>query len=90
MPDIRNALVVGGGIGGLTAALALMREGIAVEIVEINPAWSVYGVGIIQPSNMLRALAQIGLAERCLALRLRLSGMAHPRRQWQPACRGAE
>ncbi len=68
MPDIRNALVVGGGIGGLTAALALMREGIAVEIVEINPAWSVYGVGIIQPSNMLRALAQIGLAERCLAL----------------------
>jgi 2-polyprenyl-6-methoxyphenol hydroxylase-like FAD-dependent oxidoreductase len=68
MAEIRSVLVVGGGIAGLTTALALVRQGIEVEIVEINPAWSVYGVGIIQPSNMLRALGQIGLAERCLAL----------------------
>jgi 2-polyprenyl-6-methoxyphenol hydroxylase-like FAD-dependent oxidoreductase len=63
---IRKVLIVGGGIGGLTAAIALARQGIAAEVVEINPAWSVYGVGIIQPSNALRALAQIGLGEACL------------------------
>jgi 2-polyprenyl-6-methoxyphenol hydroxylase-like FAD-dependent oxidoreductase len=68
MPEIRKVLIVGGGIGGLTAAVALRQQGITAEIVEINAAWSVYGVGIIQPSNMLRALAQIGLGERCVAL----------------------
>jgi 2-polyprenyl-6-methoxyphenol hydroxylase-like FAD-dependent oxidoreductase len=67
MPAVRDVLIVGGGIGGLAAAIALARQGITAEIVEINPDWSVYGVGIIQPSNMLRALAQIGVAERCLA-----------------------
>ena len=35
-------------------------------MVEKNPAWDVYGVGIIQPPNALRALHAIGLAERCL------------------------
>jgi 2-polyprenyl-6-methoxyphenol hydroxylase-like FAD-dependent oxidoreductase len=68
MSGISKVLIVGGGIGGLTTAVALKRRGIEAEIVELNAAWSVYGVGIIQPSNMLRALAQIGLGEQCLAL----------------------
>lgn len=66
--SVRRVLIVGGGIGGLTAAVALRRAGITAEIVESNAAWSVYGVGIIQPSNMLRALAKVGLGERCLEL----------------------
>lgn len=66
MSDVRKVLIVGGGVGGLTAAIALGRQGIRAEVVEINPSWSVYGVGIIQPSNALRALAQIGLGEACL------------------------
>lgn len=65
MGAIRNALVVGGGIGGLTAAVALCRAGIAVDLVEIKHDWSVYGVGIIQPNNTLRALDRIGLATVC-------------------------
>ena len=67
MPAIRNALVVGGGIGGLTAGIALRQAGIAVDLVEVNPTFSVYGVGIIQPNNTLRALDRIGLAEACVA-----------------------
>jgi 2-polyprenyl-6-methoxyphenol hydroxylase-like FAD-dependent oxidoreductase len=67
MPEIRKVLIIGGGVGGLTAAVALARRGIAAEVVEINPSWSVYGVGIIQPSNALRALAQIGLGQQCLS-----------------------
>jgi 2-polyprenyl-6-methoxyphenol hydroxylase-like FAD-dependent oxidoreductase len=66
MSEIRKVLIVGGGVGGLTAAIALARRGISAEVVEINPTWSVYGVGIIQPSNALRALAQIGLGQQCL------------------------
>jgi 2-polyprenyl-6-methoxyphenol hydroxylase-like FAD-dependent oxidoreductase len=67
MQQPKKVLIVGGGIGGLTAAIALKQQGIDSEIVEINPAWSVYGVGIIQPSNALRVLMQIGLGESCVA-----------------------
>ena len=56
MGDIRNVLVVGGGIGGLSTTIALGRSGVEVDVVEKNPAWDVYGVGIIQPPNALRAL----------------------------------
>jgi 2-polyprenyl-6-methoxyphenol hydroxylase-like FAD-dependent oxidoreductase len=62
-----RVLVVGGGIGGLCATLALRRQGVEVEIIERNPEWSVYGVGIIQPGNALRALHSLGLAEACVA-----------------------
>ena len=62
-----RVLVVGGGIGGLCATLALRRAGVEVEVIERNPEWSVYGVGIIQPGNALRALHSLGLAEACVA-----------------------
>jgi 2-polyprenyl-6-methoxyphenol hydroxylase-like FAD-dependent oxidoreductase len=67
MASVRKVLVVGGGIGGLCTAVALCKHGIEVEIVELNPRWDVYGVGIIQQSNGLRALAALGLAERAIA-----------------------
>jgi 2-polyprenyl-6-methoxyphenol hydroxylase-like FAD-dependent oxidoreductase len=63
---IERVLVVGGGIGGLCTAIALRRIGVAVQVVELNPRWDVYGVGIIQPGNALRALGALGLAEECL------------------------
>lgn len=67
MSQIKRVLIVGGGVGGLTAAIALHRQGIQSEVVELNPEWSVYGVGIIQPSNMLRALREVGLGDACIA-----------------------
>ena len=63
MTDVRKILVVGGGIGGLSTTIALRRAGFDVDVVEKNPAWDVYGVGIIQPGNALRALDMIGLAK---------------------------
>ncbi len=61
-----NILVIGGGIGGLTAAIALRRRGFSVEIIEKDPDWAVYGVGIIQQSNVIRAMADLGLLEQYL------------------------
>lgn len=66
MTAIGKALVVGAGIGGLTAATALRQQGIDVDLVEIKPILTVYGVGIIQPNNTLRALDKIGLAQACV------------------------
>ena len=67
MTDVKRILVVGGGIGGLTTTVALRNAGFDVDVVEKNPAWDVYGVGIIQPGNALRALHQLGLAEAAVA-----------------------
>src|SRR3954454_23584162 len=59
---ISKVLVVGGGIGGLCTAIALRRRDVAVHVVEVNPAWDVYGVRIIQTGKALRALGALGVA----------------------------
>ena len=66
MPAVEKVLVVGGGIGGLSAAIAMRERGIDVDVVEVNPKWDVYGVGIIQPGNSIRALGAIGLADKAI------------------------
>ena len=58
-----NILIIGGGIGGLTSAIALRRAGHRVTIIEKDPDWSVYGVGIIQQSNVVRAMQQLGILD---------------------------
>lgn len=67
MSSVQKVLIVGGGIGGMVAAIALHQKNFTVEIVEVNPKWDVYGVGIIQLPNALRALATVGLADQALA-----------------------
>jgi 2-polyprenyl-6-methoxyphenol hydroxylase-like FAD-dependent oxidoreductase len=58
-----NILVIGGGIGGLTSAIALRKKGFNVDIIERDPNWSVYGVGIIQQGNVVRTMTQLGLID---------------------------
>lgn len=67
MSTTQKILIVGGGIGGMVAAVALRQKQFEVEIVEVNPKWDVYGVGIIQLANALRALASVELADQALA-----------------------
>jgi 2-polyprenyl-6-methoxyphenol hydroxylase-like FAD-dependent oxidoreductase len=59
-----SVLVIGAGIGGLTAAIALRQRGFTVEMIEKDPGWSVYGVGIIQQGNVLRAVHALGILDR--------------------------
>lgn len=62
-----EVLVVGGGIGGLSSAIALRRAGHAVTVIERDPSWSVYGVGITQQSNVVRAMEQLGVLDSFLS-----------------------
>jgi 2-polyprenyl-6-methoxyphenol hydroxylase-like FAD-dependent oxidoreductase len=57
----RRILVIGGGIGGLTAATALARKGFAATVIERSDGSGVEGVGISQQANVVRALAGLGL-----------------------------
>ena len=69
-----RVLVVGGGIGGLSTTIAMRKAGVAVDVVELNRKWDVYGVGIIQPGNAIRALDQLGLGERAIAQGFAIQG----------------
>lgn len=61
-----NILIVGGGIGGLSSGIALAQKGFQVEVAELHHEFNVYGVGIIQPANALRALDVLGLADEAM------------------------
>ncbi|WP_030811897.1 FAD-dependent monooxygenase [Streptomyces sp. NRRL S-337] len=65
----RTALVIGGGIGGLTAAVALERRGWAVTVVERAAALEPVGAGIALAPNAQRALdtIEVGDAVRAMA-----------------------
>ncbi|MFL6947489.1 MAG: FAD-dependent monooxygenase [Xanthobacteraceae bacterium] len=55
--------IVGGGIGGLTAALALLRRGIDVDVYEQAPELKEVGAGVQISSNGTRVLYALGLQE---------------------------
>jgi 2-polyprenyl-6-methoxyphenol hydroxylase-like FAD-dependent oxidoreductase len=67
MSDIRRVLVVGGGVGGLTAATAFARRGVEVILIERRPAFDVPGVGLGQPANALRVYDALGILPEILA-----------------------
>lgn len=56
-------LIIGAGIGGLSAAIALRKKGYEVEMIEKDPDWTVYGVGIIQQNNVIRAMSDLGVID---------------------------
>jgi 2-polyprenyl-6-methoxyphenol hydroxylase-like FAD-dependent oxidoreductase len=66
MSAVKRVLIVGGGIGGLTAAIALRQAGISTDLVEVKKDWKGFGVGVVQTNNALRALGEIGVTDRCL------------------------
>lgn len=56
-----RVIVIGGGIGGMTAALALERQGIHVEVFERAPRLTEVGAGVSLWPNALKALHQLGM-----------------------------
>lgn len=56
-----RAIIVGAGIGGLTAALACLRRGIDVEVFEQAPAFAEVGAGVQISANGSRVLLTLGL-----------------------------
>lgn len=58
-----RAIIIGGGIGGVTTAIALQRAGFEVDLYEQAPELREVGSGLPLWSNALYALRNIGLAE---------------------------
>ncbi|KKB61854.1 monooxygenase [Robbsia andropogonis] len=66
MTPINKVLVIGGGIGGMCVAIMLRKQGIQVDLIEINPRWAADGAGITISGPSLRSLREIGVVDEVL------------------------
>lgn len=74
--------IVGGGLGGLAAALFLRRAGIDATVHEMAPELREAGAGIVVPPNMVRVLQALGLADLLPRFAVKLDA-AWEFRRWQ-------
>ncbi|MEU6179991.1 FAD-dependent monooxygenase [Streptomyces coeruleorubidus] len=84
MTQARRAVVIGGGIGGLTAAAALHRRGWEVTVLERAGSLEPVGAAISLAPNSLRALDVIGVGDeiRDLAAWAGDGGLRTPSGRW--------
>ncbi len=61
MAAVKKVLVIGGGFSGMSAAIKMRRNGIEVDLVEIDPEWCELGAGITINGASMRALETLGL-----------------------------
>ena len=81
--------IVGGGLGGLAAALFLLEAGLDVTVYEQTPEAREVGAGIVVSPNMVRPLRQLGLLEKLCSVAVRLEAAHFRRRGPQYPCRTA-
>src|SRR5512139_251887 len=74
--------IVGGGLGGLAAALFLRAAGHEVTVFEQAQELREFGAGIVVSPNMVRPLERLGLAARLASFAVRLQA-AWEFRRWQ-------
>jgi salicylate hydroxylase len=82
-----QAIVVGAGIGGLTAALALRGAGLEVAVYEQPDALREVGAGIQLAPNATRLLHRLGLADALARVGVRPDAIASPMTPERPSTR---
>lgn len=85
MSKAERIVVIGAGIGGLTAACALRQNGFKVEVYERSPELGEVGAGLQIGPNAVKVLNALGLEDR---LRRIAAGRTRPSRcaGTTPAC----
>jgi salicylate hydroxylase len=68
MPRAPRIAIIGGGIGGLAAALALERRGADVTVYEQAPVHSEIGAGLNLTPNAIKALRALGVEDKIEAI----------------------
>ena len=74
--------IVGGGLGGLAAALFLRKAGVEATVYEQVSSLREAGAGIVVSPNMARPLSRLGLLEKLEAFAVRLEA-AWEFRRWE-------
>ena len=60
---MNRILIVGGGIGGMSSAIALAQSGQQVELIERESGWRALGAGLTLNGATMRVLDRIGLLD---------------------------
>lgn len=81
MTRTTSVAIVGAGLGGLTAAIALLKRGFDVTVFEQASTLGEVGAGIQVSPNAMKVLIALGLDEQ--ALRTAFEPEAHVVRSWQ-------
>jgi len=68
MPEREPILIVGGGLGGLTTALALARRGRLTHVLEGAPEFGAIGYGVQFGPNVFHVFDRLGLMDQVLAV----------------------
>lgn len=72
MSDVREVLIVGGGVGGMSLAICLRRLGVGVDLIDSDPQWRAVGAGLSLNGATLKAFQRVGALER-----MRVEGHMH-------------
>jgi len=70
-------IVIGGGIGGLAVARALILRGIDVTVYEQASRISEFGAGVVMTPNAMKALRSLGVEEAVRPWPSRLRAKSH-------------
>lgn len=73
---MKQATIIGAGIGGLTTALTLQQKGVEVAVYEAAAELKPVGAGILIANNAMQVYRSLGIYEKIADAGLRLSKMA--------------
>lgn len=62
-----NIIILGGGIAGLTAAIALNKIGMRPQVYEAAPEIKAVGAGLVLAANAMNAFQKLGIAQAVMA-----------------------
>src|ERR1041385_8775076 len=68
MGNARRIAIVGAGLGGLAAAIALRRQGFEVDVYEQAPELAEFGAGINLSRNSVKVFRALDLADKLHAI----------------------
>src|SRR3546814_12660570 len=63
----KHVLVIGAGIGGLAATLAIQRAGCRVTVYEIGESLREFGAGVVITPNAMHAFNSLGVGKQLAA-----------------------
>ncbi len=64
---MKQYTILGGGIAGLTAAIALRQKGIPAHVFESAPEIKPVGAGLVLAANAIKGYVKLGIAEKIIA-----------------------
>jgi 2-polyprenyl-6-methoxyphenol hydroxylase-like FAD-dependent oxidoreductase len=64
---MKKGIIIGGGIGGLTTAVALLKKGIEIKVYEQAPEIKAVGAGLWMAANALQVFERLGFVKEVIA-----------------------